>query len=55
MTAFISAYVTCLSRISDYHRRASDVIGESVLGTKKLLLLAYTFFKRYKINYFKNK
>ena len=32
MTAFIAAYVTCVSRISDYHHRGSDVIGGIVLG-----------------------
>jgi phosphatidate phosphatase len=32
MTAFIAAFVTCLSRISDYHHRGSDVAGGVVLG-----------------------
>jgi phosphatidate phosphatase len=32
MGAFIAAFVTCLSRISDYHHRGSDVIGGAVLG-----------------------
>lgn len=32
MTAFIAAFVTCLSRISDYHHRGSDVFGGCVLG-----------------------
>lgn len=32
MTAFIAAFVTTLSRISDYHHRGSDVIGGAVLG-----------------------
>lgn len=30
--AFIAAFVTCLSRVSDYHHRGSDVIGGTVLG-----------------------
>lgn len=32
MTAFTAAFITCLSRISDYHHRGSDVIGGTVLG-----------------------
>jgi phosphatidate phosphatase len=32
MTAFIAAFVTCLSRVSDYHHRGSDVAGGTVLG-----------------------
>lgn len=32
MTAFAAAYVTCVSRVSDYHHRGSDVIGGIVLG-----------------------
>ena len=30
--AFTAAFITCLSRISDYHHRGSDVIGGTVLG-----------------------
>jgi phosphatidate phosphatase len=42
MTAFIAAFVTCLSRISDYHHRGTDVLGGSALGA----VIAYfiTFF-----------
>jgi phosphatidate phosphatase len=32
MVAFIAAFVTMLSRVSDYHHRGSDVIGGTVLG-----------------------
>lgn len=32
MAAFLAAYVTCLSRVSDYHHRGSDVIGGIVVG-----------------------
>lgn len=32
MTCFIAAFVTMLSRVSDYHHRGSDVIGGTVLG-----------------------
>lgn len=40
-TAAISAaWVTCLSRIVDYHHRGSDVIGGAVLGA--LVALAFT-------------
>ena len=39
MTAFIAAYVTCMSRVSDYHHRGSDVIGGGVLGKKKIIFL----------------
>jgi phosphatidate phosphatase len=42
MTAFIAAYVTCLSRIGDYHHRGSDVIGGAVLGC--LVAIFVTFF-----------
>ena len=31
--AFSAAFVTALSRISDYHHRGSDVIGGTVIGT----------------------
>lgn len=34
LAAFSTAFVTCLSRISDYHHRGSDVIGGSTLGKK---------------------
>lgn len=34
LTAFIAAFVTMLSRVSDYHHRGSDVIGGTVLGFK---------------------
>ena len=30
--AFSAAFVTCLSRVSDYHHRGSDVIGGTVIG-----------------------
>ncbi|RMZ98726.1 lipid phosphate phosphohydrolase 1 isoform X2 [Brachionus plicatilis] len=32
LLAFIAAFITCISRISDYHHRGSDVIGGAVLG-----------------------
>jgi phosphatidate phosphatase len=38
-TAFIAAYVTCISRIADYHHRGSDVIGGAVLGSAIALLI----------------
>ena len=38
-TAFIAAYVTCVSRISDYHHRGSDVIGGAILGSVIALLI----------------
>ena len=44
MTAFIAAYVTALSRISDYHHRGSDVIGGTTLGSKIKLLKVYRAF-----------
>jgi membrane-associated phospholipid phosphatase len=33
LACFIAAFVTMLSRVSDYRHRGSDVIGGSVLGT----------------------
>lgn len=41
MTAFIAAYVTCLSRISDYHHRGSDVIGGVVVGVIVAVLVTF--------------
>lgn len=41
MTAFIAAYVTSTSRISDYHHRGDDVVGGALLGT--IIALAITF------------
>lgn len=32
LLAFLAAFITCISRISDYHHRGSDVIGGTVLG-----------------------
>jgi phosphatidate phosphatase len=32
MTAFITAFVTCVSRISDYHHHGVDVLGGATLG-----------------------
>ena len=32
LVCFITAFVTMLSRVSDYRHRGSDVIGGSVLG-----------------------
>lgn len=32
MTCFIAAWVTMLSRVSDYHHRGSDVIAGGILG-----------------------
>ncbi len=32
IAAFIAAYVTMISRVSDYHHRGSDVIGGTVVG-----------------------
>jgi membrane-associated phospholipid phosphatase len=37
MTCFIAAFVTMLSRVSDYHHRGSDVIGGTVLGERRAL------------------
>lgn len=31
-TALIAAYVTCISRVADFHHRGSDVIGGAVIG-----------------------
>jgi membrane-associated phospholipid phosphatase len=33
ITAFLAAFVTCISRISDHHHRGSDVIGGIVVGS----------------------
>lgn len=41
VAAFIAAYVTSTSRISDYHHRGSDVVGGVLLGTT--IALAITF------------
>lgn len=32
LTAFIAAYITCVSRVTDFHHRGSDVIGGAVIG-----------------------
>lgn len=40
MTAISAAWITCLSRIVDYHHRGSDVLGGVVLGV--LVALAFT-------------
>lgn len=32
MSCFIAAFVTMLSRVSDYHHRGTDVIGGTILG-----------------------
>jgi membrane-associated phospholipid phosphatase len=32
MAAFIAAYLTSVSRVSDYHHRGSDVVGGIVIG-----------------------
>ena len=32
ISAFLGAYVTCVSRISDHHHRGSDVIGGIAIG-----------------------
>ncbi len=32
MTCFITAWVTVLSRVSDYHHRFTDIIAGSLLG-----------------------
>ena len=42
LIAFIAAFVTVLSRISDYHHRGSDAIGGMVLGI--VIALAMTLF-----------
>lgn len=42
MTCFIAAFVTMLSRISDYHHRGSDVLGGAVLGI--IVALGITLF-----------
>lgn len=41
VAAFIAAYVTSTSRISDYHHRGSDVIGGALLGTTIALAITY--------------
>lgn len=42
LAAFIAAYVTCVSRVSDYHHRGSDVIGGIVIG-----VIVAAFITRY--------
>ncbi|CAF1148537.1 unnamed protein product [Brachionus calyciflorus] len=32
LLALIAAFITCISRVSDYHHRGSDVIGGAVIG-----------------------
>lgn len=34
MTCFIAAFITMLSRVSDYYHRPTDVIGGTILGNK---------------------
>ena len=41
MTCFIAAFVTMLSRVSDYHHRGSDVIGGTVLGNFFINLIIF--------------
>ncbi len=41
VTAFITAYVTAISRILDYHHRGSDVIGGMVLGAGVAIFIIY--------------
>lgn len=45
MSAFIAAYVTSISRISDYHHRGSDVIGGALLGGAVALFVALVLGK----------
>ncbi len=40
--AFIAAYVTSISRVSDYHHRGSDVLGGVALGA--IIALFLTIF-----------
>lgn len=39
LAAFCAAFVTTISRISDYHHRGSDVIGGTVLGSFNYTIL----------------
>ena len=32
LLALIAAFITCISRVSDYHHRGSDVIGGAIVG-----------------------
>jgi membrane-associated phospholipid phosphatase len=41
MAAFIAAFITCLSRISDYHHRGSDVVGGVALGVTIALFITF--------------
>lgn len=40
-TAFIAAFITCMSRISDYHHRGTDVLGGMVLGCVVAYFVTY--------------
>ena len=58
LAAFAAAFVTMMSRISDYHHRGSDVVGGSVLGEfekqiKIVYLLLLTFFHPNLTNFLK--
>jgi phosphatidate phosphatase len=41
VTAFITAYVTAISRLPDYHHRGSDVIGGAILGAIVAIFFTY--------------
>ncbi len=45
MAAFIAAFVTGLSRVSDYHHRGSDVVGGTILGYIGFNVYIYLFLK----------
>lgn len=42
MSCFIAAFVTMLSRVSDYHHRGTDVIGGTILGA--IVAIGITMF-----------
>ena len=44
MACFLTAFVTMLSRVSDYHHRFSDVIAGMALGKLfSVILMKYLF------------
>ena len=62
MTAFIAAYVTCLSRISDHHHHGTDVFGGVVIGCviaffmffcvgRELIKLNHNYHKKSSLSY----
>ena len=45
LCAFSAAFVTMLSRVSDYHHRGSDVIGGTFLGCIVALFVTFVVGK----------